>query len=199
MDERLARLEHPAVERFETGPELPDHVAQVLSDVLLGSEPVDRGECVVHADEAELPIPEADPDRRRDEQRVELCVGLLRGAEEKRVVDRLRRPARDLVRNLEIGLVEPPPGLTGPERDRAEQATARLEWDDDVRGRIEGAVERQVLRVDGCVREGFRPGVLGQERLAGPEHLRDRVRLVLLRRVPAPDLPQELFALRTAV
>ena len=167
--------------------------------MLLGREPVDRGERVVDADEAEVAVPEADPDRRRDEQRVELRVRLLRGAEEEGVVDRLRRPARDLVGEVEIGLAEPPPRLAGTERDRPEQAAARLERDDDVRGRLERAVEREMLLVDRGVRQSLAPRVLDEERLAAPEHLRDGMRLVLLRRVPAPDLPQQLLALRAAV
>ena len=199
VHDRLTRLQHTAVERLEHGAELADHVGQRLPDVLLGSEPVDRGERVVHADEAELPVPEADPDRRRDEQRVELCVRLLRGAEEERVVDRERRSARDLVRELEVDRAEAPSRLARAERDRPEQATARLERDDDVRRRFECAVELEVLLVDRRPGERLLARVLDEVRLAAPEHLRDRMRLVLLRRIAAPHLAQELLARRVAV
>ena len=163
--------------------------------MLLRRLAVDGGERVVHPDEAEVAIPEADPDRRRHEQRVELRVRLLGGSEETRVVDRERRAPRDLVRELEIGLPEPPPGLPGPERDRPEQPAARLERHDDVGHRVERVVEREMLLVDGRVRERLAPRVLDQDRLAARKHLRDRMRLVLLRRVASPQLAQQLLPL----
>ena len=199
VHDRLARLEHAAVERDEDGRELADDVAEVTADVLLRREPVDRGERVVDPDEAELAIPEADPDRGRDEQRVQLRVRLLRGAEEERVVDRERRAPRELAREREVEVAEAPARLAGPERDRPEHPAARLERHDDVRHRLQAAVEREVLLVDRGVRERLLARVLDEVRLAGREHLRDRMRLVRVRRVALAELAQQLLALGVAV
>ena len=110
-----------------------------------------------------------------------------------------RRPPRDLVRELEIGLPEPPPGFAGPERDRPEQPAARLERYDDVGHRVESVVEREMLFVDSRVRERLAPCILDQDRLAARKHLRDGMRLVLLRRVASPQLAEQLFTLGISV
>jgi hypothetical protein len=103
-----------------------DHLREPSPDVLLGGELVDLRERVVHAHEAELPVPEADPDGRRDEQRVELREGALRLVEEEGIVDRERGPTRDVGRELEVVGGELPSRLARAERDRAEQpATGR--------------------------------------------------------------------------
>ena len=52
-----------------------------------------------------------------------------------------------------------------------------------------------MLLVDGGVRERLAPRVLDQEWLAAREHLRDRMGLVLVRRVAPPQLAQQLLPL----
>ena len=160
VDERLARLEHLPVERQERRREGRDHLLERPADMLLRRLAIDGGERGIDPDEAELAIPEADSHRRRREQRVELGVRLLRSSEEARIVDRERCAPRDLVRELEVGLPEPPPGLAGAERDRPEQPAARLERDDDVGHRVQSVIEREMLLVDGGVRERLAPRVL---------------------------------------
>ena len=167
--------------------------------MLLGRKPVQGGERVVHADEAEVAIPEADPDRGRAKHGVELGIGLLGGLEEERVVDRERGAPGDLVRELEVGRAEPAARLTRPKGDRAEQAPACLERDDDVRNRAEGLVEREVLLVDRGAGQRGVAGVLDEVRLAAPHDLAHRVGLVRLGRVTAPELAQQLRALVVAV
>ena len=139
MDDRLARLEHAPVERLEDGRERRDHLGERPADVLLGREPVERRERVVDADVAKVVVPEADPDRRRHEQRVELRERLLCRPEEQGVVDRDRGPARDLVRELEVERAEAASRLARAQRDRPEHPAPRLERDDDVRDRLERA------------------------------------------------------------
>ena len=116
-----------------------------------------------------------------------------------RVVDRERRSPRDLVRELEVDRAEAPSRLARAERDRPEQPPAGLERDDDVRGRFECAVELEVLLVDRRPGERLLARILDEVRLAAPEHLRDRMRVVLLRRIASPHLTQELLARRVAV
>ncbi len=195
----LAGLEHAPVERLERRREVGDHLRERASDVLLGREPVELRQSVVDLDEAELAVPEADPHRRRDEQRVQLGVGLLRRAEEERVVDRQRGAARDLVRQLEIGLVEAAGRLAGAQRDRAQQPPARLERDDDVRDGFERVVEREVLGVDGGALERVLAGVFDQQRRPRAEHDTDGMSLVRLGRVAAAQLAQEILASGVAV
>ena len=199
VHDRLARLEHLPVERFERRGKGRDHLAEGLADVLLGREPVQGGKRVVHADEAEVAVPEADPDRRGAKHGVELGVGLLGGLEEECVVDCERGAPGDLVRELEVGGAEPAARLTRPEGDRAEQAPACLERDDDVRNRTEGLVEREVLLVDRGAGQSGVAGVLDEVRLAGPHDLAHRVGFVRLGRVAAPELAQQLRALVAAV
>ena len=195
MDDRLARLDHLPVERLERRGERRDHLGERSPDVRLGWEPVQGGERVVDADEAKLAIPEADPDRRRAEHGVELGVRLLGSLEEERVVDRKRSASRDLVRDLEVGGTEATPRLAGSERDRPEQAAARLERDDDVRERSERLVEGQMLLVHRGLLQLAGARVFDEIRLTCPEHLRNGVGVVGLRRVPAPELAEQLLAL----
>ena len=176
VHDRLARLEHAAVERNEHRRELADDVAEVAADVLLRREPVDRGERVVDPHEAEVAVPEADPDRRRDEQRVQLRVRLLCAAEEQRVVDRECRTPRELACEGEVEVAEAPARLARAERDRAQHPTPRLERHDDVRHRLQAAIELEVLLVDRGVRQRLLPRILDEVRLAGGQHLRDRMR-----------------------
>ena len=56
-----------------------------------------------------------------------------------------------------------------------------------------------MLLVDGGVRERLDACVLDEVRLAGREHLRDRMGRVRGRRIPLAELPQQLLALRVAV
>ena len=199
VHDRLARLEHASIERNEDGRELADDVAEITADMRFRREPVDRRERVVDPDEAEVAIPESDPDRRRDEQRVQLRVRLLRRAEQERIVDRERRPPRQLPGEREVELAEAAAGLAGPERDRPEHPAARLERHDDVRQRLQPAVEGEMLVVDGGIRERVDACVLDEIGLPGREHLRDGMRLVRVRRIPLAELSQQLLALRVAV
>ena len=199
MDDRLARLDHLPVERLERRGERRDHLGERSPDVRLGWEPVQGGERVVDTDETKLAIPEADPDRRRAEHGVELGVRLLGRLEEERVVDRKRSASRDLVRDLEIGGTEATPRLAGSERDRPEQAAARLERDDDVRERSERLVEGQMLLVHRGLLQLAGTRVFDEIRLTCPEHLRNGVGVVGLRRVPAPELAEQLLSLAAPV
>ena len=56
-----------------------------------------------------------------------------------------------------------------------------------------------MLFVDSRVRERLSPCILDQQRLAARKHLRDGVRLVLLRRVASPQLAEQLFTLGISV
>ena len=199
VHDRLARLEHAAVERDEHGRELADDFAEVTADVLLRREPVDRRERVVDPHEAEVAVPEADPDRGRDEQRVQLRVRLLRCAEEQRVVDRERRTPRELACEREVELAEAPARLAGTERDRAQHPAPRLERHDDVGHRLQTAVEREVVLVDGGVGQSLLSRILDEVRLAGGQHLRDRMGLVRIRRIVLAELAQQLRPLWVAV
>ena len=195
VDERLARLEYLPVERQQRRGERRNHLLERSADVLLGRLAVDHGKCVVHPDEAKVAVPEADAHRRRYEQRVELRVRLLRGTEQTRIVDGERRAPRDLVRELEIVLAEAATGLARAQRDRPEQPASRLERHDDVGHRVQRVIEREMLLVDGGVGKRTGPRVLEQERLTARQHLRHRMRRVRLRRVPAPQLAQQLLPL----
>ena len=186
VNERLTRFEHLPVEGFQRRRERRDHLLERTAHVLLRRPAIDRRERIVHAHEAELPIPEADPHRRGHEQGVELSVRLLCSAEETRVVDRERRPPRNLMRELELALPEAAPGFARPERDRSQQPAARLQRHDDVRHRLEGVVDREVLIVDGGMCERLAARIFEQDRLSAREHFRDGMRLVVLRRIAAP-------------
>lgn len=147
--------------------------------MLLRSQPVERHKGVVDANEAEVAVPEPDPDGRRDEHRVQLRVRLLRRPEEQGVVDRERDATRDLVRELEVRRPESA-GPTRRSRARSSRAAARApragrRCTRPPRARV---VERQVLLVDGCARERVVPDVLDQQRLPAPDHLTDGMRLV---------------------
>ena len=199
VHDRLAGLEHPLVERHKHRRQLADDVRELPPDVLLRRQPVDRGQRVVDSDETEVAVPEADPDGSGDEQRVQLRIRLPRRLEEERVVDRKRRAACELMGERQVGARELPPRLAGAERDRPEQAASGLERHDDVRRGVEPAVELEVLLVHRRPRERRLPRVLDQIRLGRPEHLRHRVRRVLVGRVSAAELPQQLLACRVAV
>ena len=195
VHDRLAGREHAAVERLEVWCEVRDHLGERPADVRFRRLAVQLRERVVDTDEAQLAIPEADSDRSRDEERVELRVGVARGTEEKRVLDRERGAPADLARQLEVDRAEPPSRLAGAERDRPEQQSARLERDDDVRGRVEGPVEGEMLLVDRGASERRVACILDQVRLARAEHLGDGVGLVLLGRVALAERAQELLPL----
>ena len=62
-----------------------------------GGIAVDLGERLVDPHEAELAVPEADPDGRRGEQRLEQRVGLERLLVQPRPVERDRQPPRELL------------------------------------------------------------------------------------------------------
>ena len=199
VDDRLARLEDAPVERLEHGRERRNHFGERPPDVLLGRQAVQRGERVVDADEAQIAVPEPDPDRRRDEQRIELRKRLLCRSEEERVVDRHRGAPGHLGGELEVRRPEAPLRLARPQRDRAEDAPTRLQRHDDVRQRPERLVKRQVLVVDGRAGERFVARVLHEVGLAGAQDLAHGMRFVLLRRVAVPELAEQLLALAIAV
>ena len=87
-------LEHAPVHRLEPVGEARHDLGERLAHVLCRREAVDRCQCVVHAYEAEVAVPEADADRRRDEESVEQSQRLARLGVEARVLDRDGDPPR---------------------------------------------------------------------------------------------------------
>ena len=94
--------------------------------------------------------------------------------EEQRVLDRECRTPRELACEGEVEVAEAPARLARAERDRAQHPAPRLERHDDVRHRLQAAIELEVLLVDRGVRERLLPCIL------------DEVRV---RRWPAPARP----------
>ena len=173
---RVAGLEHAPVERLETRRELRDHLLQRLADVILDRQRIELGKRVVQADEPELAVPEADPDRRRDEQRVEQRVRLVDLAVEPGVLEGERDAAADDPREGDVLRRVPAPRDAGPERQRPDRAAARDAGDDNVRARLEPLVERQVLVVECGLPQHRGIRDLDQQRLSGREDLRGRMR-----------------------
>ena len=89
--------------------------------------------------------------------------------------------------------------LAGTERDRAEQPSARLERDDDVRDRVERVVQGEMLLVDSRMDERVLARVLDQERRPAAKDLAHGMSLVELRRVAAAQIAQQLLPLRVPV
>jgi hypothetical protein len=193
VDHRLAGLQDLPVERLEVSSELGLHVGESLARVLRRGEAVDLGESVVDADEAELAIPEADPNRRRDEQRVEQRIRRLDGGVEPGVLDAERDPAGDLLGEDDVVGRVAPARLARSERERAERAATGDQRDDHVRGRLQAVVEVEVAIISRGRRELGLVRSLDQQRLSAREHARGRVLRVPIRRVAAPDLAQQLL------
>ena len=126
-DQGLARLEDPLPERLEHGCERGQDVAHRPAEMLLARDPVELGERVVDPQVAEVAVPEPEADRRRRDERVERGGGLVRLAVEARVLDGEHRPARELLRQREVALVEAPARLGGEHRDGADRAPAEVE------------------------------------------------------------------------
>ena len=74
VDDRLTGRKHATVERLEQRRKLGDHLGERAANVLLRRPPVQLRERIVHPDEAELAVPETDPDGSGDEESVELGV-----------------------------------------------------------------------------------------------------------------------------
>ena len=167
--------------------------------MLLGREAVDLRERVVHAQVAQVAVPEADRDGRGDEQRVEPRVRRLHLRVQARVLDAERDPRRDVRREGQVVLAVAPAGLAGSERERADRAAAGDERGDEVRARLEALVELEVVLVARGIRECRLVGDRDQERLSGRQHHRRRVLRVAVGWVLGPDGAEQLLLLRIHV
>ena len=199
VDDGLAGLEHLPIQRLECGRELGLDVGERLAGVLRRGQVVDLGQRFVDSDEAKLAIPEADPDRSGDQERVELRVGRLDRRVERRVLDAECDPAGDLCREERVVGRVPPSRFSRAERKRPERAAANDQRDDDVRGGLEAAIEIEVALVESRGAQHRFVDVLDQKRRASREHLRGRVLRVAIGWIQPPDRAQQRLLLRICV
>ena len=163
--QRLARLQHAAQGSLDAGVHLRQDLRHRPADVVGRGHAVDLGERLVDPDVPQVGVEEREARGRRREERVEEGQRLGRLAEEPRVVDGERGPARQLGGECQVLLAVHPSGLGREQRDRSQRPSARDERHRDQGARLDVDVRGQALRVGRVARELRRGQVRDELRL----------------------------------